>query len=367
MPGEEDELFERLLDANSGPCEVSEWSEWSPCSHPCAPADVREQPKQWRIRQVTKRGDVGLACPDLYESRPCDPAPPACAKQDCVMGEWSDWSPCSGDGGSLACGTGVSFSYRPIVTQPSGIGAVPCEPTVRFRQCSKIQCAEGCRVGPWGAWSECSEPCGGGRQARSREVLPPTVFGAEPACNVVELNTHAREERDCNVHACGTDCILAPWRPLGECSKPCGGGTQRWFREVVAHATGDKQPCPPATSPQRQELRPCNTQSCATEEEQKAADETDIEPSPPPEDEPPPDQQAPATVDVPPVQDPAPSTSTPAATTPAARSQPPPIPWTIIGGILGVLALLGLALLTGGSGSPKVPGRFGLMALRRNG
>jgi hypothetical protein len=384
---DDEELLERLTLANTGPCEVSAWSEWSVCSHPCTPSDVRDAPYQWRVRQVTKRGDIGLPCPNLYESRPCQPAPPPCTAQDCVMGAWSDWSPCSGDGGTLSCGAGTAFRHRAIVTAPSGVGARPCEPTVAFEACTRNACQVGCRTEPWGPWSECSETCGGGRQSRTRVVHQPSVFGALPACGDVAANTHPREERDCNTHSCGNDCVLGPWQRFGDCAGPCGGvGTQLWIRPRIAEATAGRTPCPPPDSPQRHEYRPCTTAACAAQPPSSSAVPGEpqptttppppAEPPAPPPDEPieppaPPPSSGPGTQQPATDQPPSPPSSGPGAAPVAALSaaslEPPPAPWPVIGGVLAVMVFLALALLStrgrtdsglgeGGSGG----GRFGL-------
>jgi hypothetical protein len=379
---DDEELIERLTLANTGPCEVSAWSEWSVCSHPCTPSDVRDAPYQWRVRQVTKRGDIGLPCPNLYESRPCQPAPPPCTAQDCVMGSWSDWSPCSGDGGTLSCGAGTAFRHRAIVTAPSGVGARPCEPTVAFEACTRNACQVGCRTEPWGPWSECSETCGGGRQSRTRVVHQPSVFGALPACGDVAANTHPREERDCNTHSCGNDCVLGPWQRFGECAGPCGGvGTQLWIRPRIAEATPGRTPCPPPDSPQRHEYRPCTTAACAAPQPSSSPavpGEPEPTTSPPPPAEPPaPPPDEPVEAPTPPPTNqpssPPPALPPPPAGPGAAPAAPlaspdaaPPAPWPVIGGVLAVMVFLALALLStrgraaGADEGAAGGGRFGL-------
>jgi hypothetical protein len=391
------ELYERSLTANTGPCEVSDWSEWSICSHPCTPADVRDKPYQWRVRQVTKRGDIGLACPPLYDRRDCTPAPPPCAAQDCVMGEWSEWAACSGDGGTPRCGSGVTFRHRNIKTAPSGVGALACGPTVEFRACTRNDCTVGCRTEPWGAWSECTAECGGGRRVRTRVVHEPTTFGAQPPCGREDMDTHPREEADCNTHPCGNDCVLGPWERYGECTGPCGSdrGSQLFIRPVVLQASAGRPPCPASTSPQRAEYRPCTTAPCLTQPPEAGGDDGEpapttqpptepVQPPPDPPAQPPPGPSGPTE---PPTAPTTTATSTTASTTappasPAAAAaipEPPPAPWGVIGGILGVLALLALALLfsrrDGGDGGGGLggdglavsanAGRFGLRGMLR--
>jgi hypothetical protein len=250
-------------------CDVSDWSEWSPCSHPCMPPAGGETPFQWRERQVLSR-QPGAECPNLYDSRNCPGEIPPCATQDCRVGNWSDWSACSGDGGRLDCGEGFAVRFRDIVTPPSGIGAKPCEQLVTFARCTKTQCASGCRLGEWGAWSPCSKECTGtdgtpGMRWRERTVTSGTP-GSTP-CNSPLHNTMAYEEQPCNTHACGQNCILGDWERFGHCSRECGGGQQLWIRRIVQPGQGNGIPCPEATSRQRHEYRVCNLHRCPSEEE----------------------------------------------------------------------------------------------------
>ena len=52
-----------------------------------------------------------------------------------------------------------------------------------------------CMVGDWGAWEQCSKPCGGGDQIRRRKVTYPAKFGGSP-CPVLY------NKRVCNMNPC---------------------------------------------------------------------------------------------------------------------------------------------------------------------
>jgi hypothetical protein len=324
-------------------CTYGSYSAWSRCSHECVPANG-EIPYQWRMRPVIDR-QPGAECGETYESRPCENLP-ACVSQDCVEGPWSEFGPCSIDGGTVNCGHGTTFRYRSIVTAPSGLGARPCGALVDFRECRRLSgstgCSVGCTTGAWSEWSACDRTCGGGTQRRTRTVTPGT-FGTQPDCYDRAANTHDYEERDCNTHSCGTDCVLGEWEPVGTCSASCGGGQQLFIRRRISEGTGTGTRCPSETSFQRMRYDLCNAQPCAPAEEKK---ETEVEVPPSDDVTPPQDQQEPPT----PPQDTntqttttSTTTSTTTTTTPSAAATPIPVP--VIFGVLGGMLVIAIGLL----------------------
>lgn len=56
----------------------------------------------------------------------------------------------------------------------------------------------GCFLSDWSQWSTCSQPCGGGKQTRSRIVL-------DPRGNL--CTDSLKEERVCNIDACAPDFV----------------------------------------------------------------------------------------------------------------------------------------------------------------
>ncbi|KAF4804457.1 hypothetical protein TURU_007719 [Turdus rufiventris] len=110
---------------------------------------------------------------------------------------------------------------------------------------------------PWytSSWRECSEPCGGGEQAR-------LVTCPEPGrC---EETTRPNSTRPCNTQPC-TTWVVGSW---GQCSAPCGGGIQRRQVKCMDTRTGmaeedsslcDHEPWPEST-------QKCNPQDCESSE-----------------------------------------------------------------------------------------------------
>ena len=93
-----------------------------------------------------------------------------------------------------------------------------------------VQCPVDC-AGEWGEWGDCSLPCGNGTQTRSFVVLQ------EPQHGGAECPDHdTSQSQACNVDPCpppppvGVDCV-GSWSAYGECSHPCGpdGLQQRTF------------------------------------------------------------------------------------------------------------------------------------------
>jgi ficolin len=107
-----------------------------------------------------------------------------------------------------------------------------------------------CAVSAFGEFSTCTEPCGSGVQSRSRTVATQPANGGKTCPGL-------QEKQNCNTHACPIHCqyTLGVW---SECSKSCGGGTQRKPMTVTVHAAHRGTACP-------EELqRVCNELTCPT-------------------------------------------------------------------------------------------------------
>eukprot|EP00923_Selenidium_pygospionis_P001677 GHVN01002426.1.p1 GENE.GHVN01002426.1~~GHVN01002426.1.p1 ORF type:complete len:1064 (+),score=115.04 GHVN01002426.1:5785-8976(+) len=115
--------------------------------------------------------------PAVKDSKPCSIKP--CAK-DCVLTKWSSWYPeqceCINEEPSFQVRT------REIIFYPENGGEeCPPEDELRQRRDCADDCSEGlptgCVMGPWGEWSECSQPCG--VQTRERAPISGNCAGVD--------------------------------------------------------------------------------------------------------------------------------------------------------------------------------------------
>ncbi|XP_078583265.1 thrombospondin type-1 domain-containing protein 7A-like [Branchiostoma floridae x Branchiostoma japonicum] len=178
--------------------------------------------------------------------------------QDCELGEWQNWSPCT-----KSCGTGgLRLRFREVLI-PAAHGGEQCDAQVQTRECEPVECS-------WwhtGRWSKCfldfglDQPCGPGSQIRVMycksaldEVLP------RENCSHIQ---EPQRENNCKV-PCPGDCVVSEWSDWGHCSVSCGvkGGFQTRIRQVLAYSRNDTECLPADELVQR---RVCNQQvPCST-------------------------------------------------------------------------------------------------------
>uniref|UniRef100_A0A8C5JMH4 ADAM metallopeptidase with thrombospondin type 1 motif 7 n=1 Tax=Junco hyemalis TaxID=40217 RepID=A0A8C5JMH4_JUNHY len=204
----------------------------------------------WRSVRCSSGTDGG--CPMADRPVPAR----RCSLRPCSAWRVGTWSKCS-----RSCGGGTKVRdvhcvdtrdqrlLRPFHCQ-AGLAQPPAQ-----LPCHSAPCLD------WytSSWRECSEPCGGGEQAR-------LVTCPEPGrC---EESLRPNSTRPCNSQPC-TTWVVGSW---GQCSAPCGGGIQRRQVKCIDTRTGvaeeDSSLCD-------HEPWPESTQKCNPQEEQERA-----EPSP---------------------------------------------------------------------------------------
>jgi len=232
-----------------------DWEDWQPCSSSCKGGTT------WRSRKVLREASacgepatgpsrVSASC---NQGVPCEPV------VHCVFTDWSDWGACSD-----AC-SGLRHRSRRIAAHGRGDGRFcegdlkqtgPCNPTEGEAAPKKcLRPRADCKLGDWEEWGACSASCGGGQQARSREVLQQPQGGGR-GCNESLAST-----RGCHAGACAAqcelvDCTWGHWGEWSACDK-CGGERKR-FRFVSRQARCGGRPCKPGAA---EEVMNC-TRSC---------------------------------------------------------------------------------------------------------
>jgi hypothetical protein len=167
-------------------CQVGEWSAWSPCSASCGFG------RQSRSRNVTALAEhSGAACGELAQSRMCHVQP---CPVDCVMDDWSAWSPCS-----ASCGGGVRERSRGV-TRLDAFGGQACGATIEVSECNTEPCAptvhpRDCQMSEWSAWDRCERRNGEliHTHSRVRLVLAPPALGGA-ACGNTSQTEQCRPE-----------------------------------------------------------------------------------------------------------------------------------------------------------------------------
>jgi len=165
------------------------------------------------------------------ETRPCN-TNPCHVPCDCVWGNWSDFCDCSAScGGGIQTRTrhiltpasngGMQCMGNDTETRPCNTN--PCNPPVPMTV--PVPVPFQCLYGNWTDWGNCSLNCGGGLQTRTRDLLNLS----DTAMNCPARQT---ETRPCNTDPC-PGCFYCDWSDWGNCSLPCGGGIQTRTRPLL--------------------------------------------------------------------------------------------------------------------------------------
>ncbi|KAG8432280.1 hypothetical protein GDO86_016793 [Hymenochirus boettgeri] len=236
-------------------CVISEWSDWSLCSHSCSTKNT--EGKQSRTRSILANpGEGGKSCPvsqSLSEYRSCNEHP-------CSVFYWesSTWGPCSEDPliatlnntvsrkGEDTCGVGIQS--RKVICVKSNVGYVTnkrCPEATRpetIRPCL-LPCKKDCTTTLFSEWTPCPTPCQPGnstsvKQSRYRIIIRDSSYGGQDCPETLY------EERECeDIPVCvnyswkiqpWSQCVLVPdsvRQGIMGGSEACGTGLQS--REVT--------------------------------------------------------------------------------------------------------------------------------------
>ncbi|KAJ1609837.1 TRAP-C2 extracellular protein [Cryptosporidium canis] len=211
-----------------GPCQLSEWSDWSSCSYfkEDSGADGGYRLLKRRRREARRRMR-DARCEDEVEVRACDESERQGVEAlvRCNMGEWSSWSSCS-----TSCGLGSRLRARWLLSEPENEDVLSeslintegvCGPLFQTKACNDRSClTDGCKVSEWSQWSSCSSRvCNSpGLSKRHRSVISLPRRGD---CPVLE------ESRDClgvcdhSVSVSKSNCMFGDWSAWSTCQDDC--------------------------------------------------------------------------------------------------------------------------------------------------
>ncbi|XP_069679173.1 spondin-1-like isoform X2 [Periplaneta americana] len=112
-------------------CEVTRWSPWSECDVTCG----RGYKSKSRTIKIHARNG-GKACPKkLVKRKKCKRI---CIEPvDCILSDWTMWSPCS-----LTCGMNAVKQRTRSVILPNSGGGMPCSSRLEVAQCELLPCGD---------------------------------------------------------------------------------------------------------------------------------------------------------------------------------------------------------------------------------
>lgn len=174
--------FKQIADFCNQPpvnCEVSEWGPWDECSKPCGKGT------QTRKRTVLKAAqNGGTACPVLVETQDCNTQ--ACSERvDCEVSPWSDWTPCNKECGTGTQTRKRDIIKKPQNGGTACPAQLELEETKSCNTQDCVKPVD-CEVGSWSEWGACDKPCGTGQQTRSREVVKQQADGGKTCPTLTE-------------------------------------------------------------------------------------------------------------------------------------------------------------------------------------
>lgn len=136
---------------------------------------------------------------------------------------------------------------------PESDGGLACfGDSIETNFCNTQGCPRDCQWGPWSKWTECSRHCGGGKIKRFRDIAVSRQNGGERCVGLFE------QEADCNVAECPVICVWGDWSEWSTCPVSCNGGLRLRNRGVKQQEEHGGTPC----EGNKTEKASCGTAPC---------------------------------------------------------------------------------------------------------
>jgi hypothetical protein len=218
-------------------CVIGKWSEYTPCLKTCGGA------YQTRTRYVIESPENGgNACPETTQQRACGQLE---CPFGCSVGDWDSWGGCS-----KSCDKGVQTRERKVLKKEGS--KFVCPPLVSSQTCALDRCAVDCVTSMWSAFDACSSSCGVGTWKRTRKVMQYPEFGGAACTDKLEENVN------CDNGPCPVACEVTVWGEWSPCSASCGTlGTHFKVRKIVSFSKTGEYTCPSLSR-----VRQCNVKPC---------------------------------------------------------------------------------------------------------
>ncbi|XP_072304518.1 thrombospondin type-1 domain-containing protein 7A [Eucyclogobius newberryi] len=176
--------------------------------------------------------------------------------EDCVLSDWSDWSPCP-----LPCNSSSSRQRSALPLRQPGEGK-QCPPTTETEPC-KLNA--NCFHYSYNItdWSTCQlsdrAVCGNGIKTRMLDCVRSDSKSVDlKFCKELGLERKWAMNASCVVE-CPVNCQLSEWSPWSQCTHKCGLAGKLWRRRTVVQVPqGDGRPCPA----QMEQWKPCPVKPC---------------------------------------------------------------------------------------------------------
>ncbi|TRY56858.1 hypothetical protein DNTS_013949 [Danionella cerebrum] len=201
-------------------CVLSEWSPWTPCDLPCSGRGDRE-----RTAFALRLPKEGEDCPASMQSEPC------LLNRNCFHYSYNitDWSTCQLSA-SAVCGVGLKTRMVDCVrSDGKSVDLRFCEQLRlekkwQMNATCTVECPVNCQVSDWSAWSDCSQTCGlEGKMLRIRTVLQASQGDGRPCPSPME------QWKPCPVRPC-YKWQYGPWSECRVEEVVCGVGVR--FRNL---------------------------------------------------------------------------------------------------------------------------------------